>query len=223
MIRFEPLWWVLLFGVVIAPLLAGAAAAEKALPTSQAEIQLSYAPLVKEAAPAVVNIFSRRVVQTIRSPFFDDPFFRHFFGDEFSLGWIDKRVKNALGSGVIVTPDGYVVTNHHVIKDRDEITVALSDRRQFAARVVLADERTDLAVLKIDVEGESLRYLEFGDSDALEVGDIVIAIGNPFGVGQTVTSRTLYRRWREPRSGRAITASSSRPMRRSTRAIRAAR
>ena len=188
MIRFEPLWWVLLFGVVIAPLLAGAAAAEKALPTSQAEIQLSYAPLVKEAAPAVVNIFSRRVVQTIRSPFFDDPFFRHFFGDEFSLGWIDKRVKNALGSGVIVTPDGYVVTNHHVIKDSDEITVALSDRRQFAARVVLADERTDLAVLKIDVEGESLRYLEFGDSDALEVGDIVIAIGNPFGVGQTVTS-----------------------------------
>ena len=104
MIRFEQLWWVLLFGVVIAPLLAGAAAAEKALPTSQAEIQLSYAPLVKEAAPAVVNIFSRRVVQTIRSPFFDDPFFRHFFGDEFSLGWIDKRVKNALGSGVIVTP-----------------------------------------------------------------------------------------------------------------------
>ena len=89
---------------------------------------------------------------------------------------------------MIATPDGYVVTNHHVIKDSDEITVALSDRRQFAARVVLADERTDLAVLKIDVEGESLRYLEFGDSDALEFGDIVIAIGNPFGVGQTVTS-----------------------------------
>ena len=188
MIRLNPVRCVLLFGVVIAPLFAGAAAAEKALPSSRAEIQLSYAPLVKDAAPAVVNIFSRRVVQTIRSPFFDDPFFRHFFGDEFPHGWIDNRVKNALGSGVIVAPEGYVVTNQHVIKDSNEITVALADRRQFAARVVLADERTDLAVLKIDVEGESLRYLEFGDSDALEVGDIVIAIGNPFGVGQTVTS-----------------------------------
>jgi Do/DeqQ family serine protease len=188
MIRLEPVRCVLLFGVVIASLFAGAAAAEKVLPSLQADVQLSFAPLVKDAVPAVVNIFSRRVVQTIRSPFFDDPFFRHFFGGEFPHGWIDKRVKNALGSGVIVTPDGYVVTNHHVIQDSEEITVALSDRRQFAARVVLLDMRTDLAVLKIDVAGESLHYLEFGDSDALEVGDIVIAIGNPFGVGQTVTS-----------------------------------
>lgn len=164
------------------------AAAEKRLPQSQREIQLSYAPLVKRAAPAVVNIYTKRVVQSRRSPFFNDPFFKQFFGDNvFQFGAPRKRVENSLGSGVIVRSEGIVITNHHVIKRADQIRVVLSDRRELEAKVILADEKTDLAVLRLqDVEGP-LPYLKLRDSDDLEVGDLVLAIGNPFGVGQTVT------------------------------------
>jgi serine protease Do len=175
-----------------AGLAAGEAAAkERRLPKSAAEVQLSFAPLVKRVAPAVVNIYTRRVVErAARSPLFDDPFFRQFFGEGFGFGR-GRRIRkqqNSLGSGVIVSADGLIVTNHHVIADADEIKVALSDAREFEAHLVLDDEGTDLAVLRIDTEGEDLPFLRLGDSDDLEVGDLVLAIGNPFNVGQTVTS-----------------------------------
>jgi Do/DeqQ family serine protease len=163
------------------------AAAETHAPTSRETVRLTFAPIVKRAAPAVVNVYSRRVVRA-RSPLFDDPFFRRFFGEDSPFGMSRERVQNALGSGVILDPQGLIVTNHHVITDADEIRVVLSDRREFEATVVLSDEHTDLAVLKIDLHGASLPTLTIGDSDSLEVGDLVLAIGNPFGVGQTVTS-----------------------------------
>lgn len=164
--------------------------AEKKLPTSQSEILLSFAPLVKTSAPAVVNIFTRTTItQSPLSPLFDDPFFRRFFNRQFSTGPRTRtKVQNSLGSGVIVKGNGTIVTNYHVIKGADEITVVLSDRREFDAKIVGGDERTDLAVLKINSGTEKLPFLSFRDSDDLEVGDLVLAIGNPFGVGQTVTS-----------------------------------
>jgi serine protease Do len=165
---------------------SGAAAQEQAVPQSRAEIELSFAPIVKQVAPAVVNIYTRRVIETRVSPFFNDPFFQRFFGEDF-FGKPAQRIQNSLGSGVIVTADGLIVTNYHVIKDSDEITVALADRREFPARIVGGDERTDLALLRIDAPGEPLPTLTLRDSDELEVGDLVLAIGNPFGVGQTVT------------------------------------
>ena len=170
---------------------AAAHAAERAVPRSAAELQLSFAPLVEAAAPAVVNIYTRRFVAGRRSPFAGDRFFERFFGgmsgDRFS-GVPRERVQNSLGSGVIVSADGTIVTNHHVIENSDEIVVALADRREFAATVVGSDESSDLAVLRIETGGEPLPVLELGDSDSVRVGDIVLAIGNPFGVGQTVTS-----------------------------------
>lgn len=177
--------WVMIFAFGV----SGVRAAERVVPTSNAELQLSYAPLVRRTAPAVVNIYARKVVRrTFRSPLFNDPFFRRFFGDVLPPGARRERIENSLGSGVIVRPDGYIVTNNHVISGADEVIVALADRREFDADVVLTDERTDLAVLRIETEGTSLPHLELMDSDDIEVGDIVLAIGNPFGVGQTVTS-----------------------------------
>ena len=163
---------------------------EQGVPTSRIQIELSFAPVVKQVAPAVVNIFSRRIVrQRAVSPLFDDPFFKRFFGEDFGmLGVPRERIQSSLGSGVIVSPDGLIVTNYHVIKGSDEITVVLPDRREFAATLVLDDERTDLAVLRIDAGNDALPSVDFRDSDDVEVGDLVLAIGNPFGVGQTVTS-----------------------------------
>ena len=163
------------------------AASETRPPVSREELHISYAPVVKKAAPAVVNVYSRRVIQT-RSPFFDDPMFRRFFGDQSPFGLPRQRVQQSLGSGVILDPAGLVVTNRHVVQAAEEITVVLNDRREFEAKLVIADEHADLAVLRIDPHGERLPALELGDSDRLEVGDLVLAIGNPFGVGQTVTS-----------------------------------
>lgn len=162
----------------------------RVMPGSAGEVTLSYSTVVKRVAPAVVNVYSRRVVQQAQrmSPFANDPFFQRFFGDRFSFGMPRERVQQSLGSGVIVGAEGLIVTNHHVIKGGDEFRVALADRREFEAKVVLADERTDLAVLKIDTKGEKLPFLQFKDSDTVEVGDLVLAIGNPFGVGQTVTT-----------------------------------
>ena len=160
------------------------AAQPRAVPQNQAQVQLSFAPVVRQATPAVVNIFTRRVVRQAANPLFEDPMFRRFFGERMPGG---PREQTSLGSGVIVDPSGLVVTNHHVIRDADEITVVLADRREFEAVVVRRDERTDLAILRINTRGVALPALQFRDSDDLEVGDIVIAIGNPFGVGQTVT------------------------------------
>ena len=162
--------------------------ADKAVPESAGAIQLSFAPVVKRTAPAVVNVYAQRVTQAQGNRFFEDPFFRRFFGDDGSFGRPRERVQNSLGSGVIVDPSGLIVTNNHVIANGTDIKVVLADRREFEAKVLLADERTDLAVLKIDVPDEELPALALGDSEAIEIGDLVLAIGNPFGVGQTVTS-----------------------------------
>ncbi|MCB1472584.1 MAG: Do family serine endopeptidase [Rhodobiaceae bacterium] len=159
------------------------------VPGSKDEIRLTFAPVVKATAPAVVNVFAtRRVQQQSRLPsIFDDPFFRRFF-DAPGLGAPRERLQNALGSGVIVDRGGLVVTNNHVIEGADEVRVVLSDRREFAAEIVLKDERTDLAVLRLENAPVDLPTIAFSSADALEVGDLVLAIGNPFGVGQTVTS-----------------------------------
>jgi Do/DeqQ family serine protease len=143
--------------------------------------------LVRRVAPAVVNIYAKSYRRAERSPLFADPLFERYFGDIFPES--ARPPRNSLGSGVIVRMDGLIVTNNHVIEGADEIIVILSDRREFAATVLRTDARTDLAILQIEPpKGERLPFLELGDSDALEVGDLVLAIGNPFGVGQTVTS-----------------------------------
>ncbi len=188
---FGVVWFAAAFFLLIGLsfLVSGQARAESVVPRSQAQIQLSFAPIVREVAPAVVNVYSKRVVQEQpSSPLFNDPFFRQFFGDRFSFGVPQERVQQSLGSGVIVGSDGIIVTNNHVVAGGDTFTVALSDRREFDAELVFADERTDLAVLRLAYTGPPLPVLGFRDSDTLEVGDLVLAIGNPFGVGQTVTS-----------------------------------
>jgi Do/DeqQ family serine protease len=161
---------------------------EKVVPDASVRVEYSYAPLIKNVAPAVVNIYTTRIIRQSRQSPFSGSIFEQFFGDRFSFGSPGQREQSSLGSGVIVGPDGVIVTNRHVIAGADEITVALSDRREFKAEVILEDERSDLAVLRIDTKGELLPALAFRDSDNVEVGDIVFAIGNPFGVGQTVTS-----------------------------------
>ncbi|MBX9457222.1 MAG: DegQ family serine endoprotease [Rhizobium sp.] len=152
------------------------------VPDTAAEMQLSFAPLVKKTANAVVNVYADKRV----TPFYSrDPFFEEFFGQQMPNR---SQKQSSLGSGVIVSSDGLIVTNNHVIANADGIRVALSDGREFAANLVLKDERLDLAVLRIQAPGGGFSFLPVGDSDAVEVGDLVLAIGNPFGVGQTVTS-----------------------------------
>jgi Do/DeqQ family serine protease len=168
--------------------LVGVAQAQDTVPQSQTQIKLTYAPLVKQAAPAVVNIYTKKVIKDRASPFFDDPFFQQFFGDQFNLGKPRERIQNSLGSGVIVRDDGLVVTNNHVIDGADQIRIVLNDNREFEAKVVAAEDKLDLALLKLYAKGEKLPVLKLRDSDDIEVGDLVLAIGNPFGVGQTVTS-----------------------------------
>ncbi len=157
------------------------------MPRSREQINLSFAPLVKETAPAVVNIYTRKIATaSTQTPFFSDPFFQFFF-EGLDRRRAPKRQQNSLGSGVIIAEDGLVVTNHHVIEDADEIMVVLNDRREFRAEIVGADAAADLALLRIEAPA-ALPALSMGSSDALEVGDLVLAIGNPFGIGQTVTS-----------------------------------
>ena len=177
-----------LFAALVLIVATLSAEAQTVVPQSQVEIQLSFAPVVKKTAPAVVNVYAQRMVASRQSGFGDDPFFRRFFGQDGTFGRPREQVQNSLGSGVIVDPKGIIVTNNHVIRGGTDIKVVLADKREFEAKVLLTDERTDLAVLQIDVGEEDLPALPFGDSDSLEVGDLVLAIGNPFGVGQTVTS-----------------------------------
>jgi Do/DeqQ family serine protease len=167
---------------------AGAQLAPRQAPQSRAEVQLSFAPVVKRAAPAVVNVYGARIEQVQNNPFFNDPMFRRFFGDRGGgQGPQRSEVARSLGSGVIVDRSGLVITNNHVIENMTEVKVAFADRREFEVDIVLRDPRTDLAVLRLKNPPAELAVLEIGDSEALEVGDLVLAIGNPFGVGQTVT------------------------------------
>ncbi len=179
---------------------------ETVVPTDTAAIRLSFAPLVREVAPAVVSITSSRVTRTTRraDPFFEDPFFRHFFGDLSPFGRAQplERRQNSLGSGVIVESDGLIVTNHHVVEGADEITVILADRTEHRAELVASDERSDLAFLRIDANRQ-LPAVPLGDSDRIEVGDLVLAIGNPFGIGQTVTSGIVSARARSTPGARS--------------------
>lgn len=161
-----------------------AAAAQSTVPTSQAQISLSFAPLVRDAAPAVVNIYAKRIVETRVSPFASDPFFKNFFGD---LGPARPRVQNSLGSGVILSRDGFMVSNYHVVGGASDIRVVLKDRREFSAEVLLGDKASDLAILRLK-DAEDLPFLSLRDSNTVEVGELTLAIGNPFGVGQTVSS-----------------------------------
>src|SRR5688500_3274672 len=152
----------------------------------------SYADVVSKVAPAVVTIHSQvRVRQPQQYPFMDDPFFRRFFGDRSQPQPPAERQRSGLGSGVIIDPNGYIVTNHHVIDGADQIKVDLSDSRTLDARVVGTDPPSDLAVLK--VEASNLPVIPLGDSDRTRVGDVVLAIGNPLGVGQTEIGRASCR------------------------------
>ncbi|WP_321489369.1 Do family serine endopeptidase [uncultured Hyphomonas sp.] len=166
---------VALLVLAISPLMANA----QRLPETRSEIELTFAPLVKEVSPAVVNVYTQKTVKTGVTPM-----------EMLLYGRAapQSRVQNSLGSGVIVREDGVIVTNNHVVEDADSFRVVLSDRREYPAELVLNDERTDLAVLKIDTGGDKLPVLPFADTREAQVGDLVMAIGNPFGVGQTVTS-----------------------------------
>ncbi len=157
------------------------AAPLRVTPSDRGQLIYSYAPVVKRVTPAVVNVYASRVERRQANPLFDDPFFQRFFGQR-----PGGQTARSLGSGVIVESSGLVVTNNHVIDGMTEVRVALADRREFDAEIVLRDPRTDLAVLRIK-GGSNFPSLETGNSDNLEVGDVVLAIGNPFGVGQTVT------------------------------------
>ncbi len=175
----------LLAALVLVASSVSLASADEAVPQSRGQIELTFAPLVKQAAPAVVNVYTKTVVKRQAMPFFDDPFFQQFFGSQ--AGQPKERIQNSLGSGVIVRPDGLIITNNHVIADAQEVRVVLSDGREFPAKIVSADEKFDLALLKVDAKDQKLPVLELKDSDEVDVGDLVLAIGDPFGVGQTVT------------------------------------
>jgi Do/DeqQ family serine protease len=162
---------------------APALAQDRRVPASAAEVRLSYAPIVQRVQPAVVNVYAAKVVQN-RNPLLDDPIFRRFFGVP---GQQPEQMQRSLGSGVMVDSSGLVVTNNHVIEGADQVKVSLSDKREFEAEIVLKDSRTDLAVLRLKDSHEKFPTLDFANSDELLVGDVVLAIGNPFGVGQTVT------------------------------------
>lgn len=158
-------------------------------PASRAAISMSFAPIVEKTSPAVVNIFARKIVQS-QSPIraLDGSAFWRLFRDTLLFGYGRERIVNSLGSGVIVAPNGIIVTNHHVIQSAQGILVSLADGSTFPGFIILSDKRTDIAILRILTGGPALPHIEFGDSDKLKVGDLVVAIGNPFGIGQTVTS-----------------------------------
>ena len=158
------------------------------VPKSNTDIQLSFAPLVKAVTPAVVNVYATKTEQGFQSPFANDPFFSRLFGDS-DLFQSRPQTSQSLGSGVIVDPKGIIVTNSHVVHGADEIHIALSGGREYPIKLLLDDPKSDLAVLQIqDPKGKTFPALQFANSDDVQVGDLVLAVGNPFGVGQTVTS-----------------------------------
>jgi len=168
--------------LISAALASSAFAQDRVIPTSPTQLKLSYAPIVQRVQPAVVNVYAAKAAP--RNPLLDDPMFRRFFGVP---GGPQEQMQRSLGSGVMVDPSGLVVTNNHVIEGADQVKVSLSDKREFEAEIVLKDSRTDLAVLRLKDTKEKFPTLDFSNSDDALVGDVVLAIGNPFGVGQTVT------------------------------------
>ena len=169
------------------PLLLASASPSRAedrqVPATKGDVVLSFAPVVKRVATAVVNVYASRVEKRPRNSLMDDPIFRQFFGGHDRPG---NPAAQSLGSGVIVDASGLVITNYHVIDGMTDVRVAMADKREYPADIVLRDERTDLAILRLK-GAKDLPVMDLGDSDALEVGDIVLAVGDPFGVGQTVT------------------------------------
>jgi serine protease Do len=171
---------------LISPALSQPAISKEAIETLS-KVNQAMAEVAASVKPAVVNISSSSVVtQRMTNPFFDDPFFKRFFGDEFGGNKSGKFKRSGQGSGVIVDKNGYILTNSHVVKDADEIKVKLSDLREFKGKVIGIDQRTDLAIIKIDAN--NLPMLKLGDSSKIKVGETVLAVGNPFGLNQTVTS-----------------------------------
>ncbi len=170
--------------------IGGAEARKRVVPSSQIGIKYSFAPIVKQTLPAVVNVYVRHRTKRrmLRNPFASDPFLRRFFGDSFGVP--RERIESSLGSGVIIDDSGIVVTNFHVIEGATdgEIKIAMANRKEYQADIILKDKKTDLAVLRIRSQGERFPHLKIANSDELQVGDLVLAMGNPFGVGQTVTS-----------------------------------
>lgn len=156
---------------------------EAAVPVDGRKV-MSYAEAARKSVPAVVHIFTSQEVRAPRHPFLNDPLFRHFFGDRYGD---QPQRRSGLGSGVVVSTDGYILTNNHVVETADEIEVASNDGRKFRAQVVGADPESDLAVLRVSTDAR-LPAITFAPADSLRVGDVVLAVGNPFGVGQTVTS-----------------------------------
>ncbi|MEX6507685.1 Do family serine endopeptidase [Jiella sp. M17.18] len=155
------------------------------VPQSRAQIHLSFAALVRETAPAVVNVYAARAVPAQQSPFAGDPFFQQFFGQQYRSR---PRMEASLGSGVIIDRSGLVITNNHVVENADEVKIAFSDGREYETKILLKDKDVDLAVLKIQGGKGPFPVMPIGDSDNLQIGDLVLAIGNPFGIGQTVTN-----------------------------------
>ncbi|WP_223501356.1 Do family serine endopeptidase AlgW [Pseudomonas sp. BF-R-24] len=186
--------WPLLAGVLVALLIIQRYPQWVGLPSLDVNLQqapqttsmqqgpVSYAEAVSTAAPSVVNLYTTKVINKPNHPLFEDPQFRRFFGDNSPK---QKRMESSLGSGVIMSPEGYILTNNHVTSGADQIVVALKDGRETLARVIGSDPETDLAVLKIDLK--NLPAITVGRSDNIRIGDVALAIGNPFGVGQTVT------------------------------------
>src|SRR5437868_5903645 len=183
MFKFYAAAIILLCAGALACPVDSALAQDRRVPTSGAEVRLSYAPIVQRVQPAVVNVYAAKMVQN-RNPLLDDPIFRRFFGVP---GQQPEQMQRSLGSGVMVDASGLVVTNNHVIEGADQVKISLADKREFEAEIVLKDSRTDLAVLRLKDTKEKFTTLDFANSDELLVGDVVLAIGNPFGVGQTVT------------------------------------
>ena len=186
--------WPLLAGVLIALLIIQRYPQWVGLPSLDVNLQqapqtsymqqgpVTYADAVVRAAPAVANLYTTKVVNKNARPLFEDPQFRHFFGNNEPK---QRRMESSLGSAVLMSPEGYLLTNNHVVAGADQIVVALKDGRETHARVIGSDPETDLAVLKIDLK--NLPAITIGRSDTLRIGDIALAIGNPFGVGQTTT------------------------------------